>query len=392
MKILYISLHPNVNMGANTGPGTHIREVVKAFRKRGHQVETLIAGGTVAPEPIMGKTIKKDFFKYLLPKVVKESIKDFLLLRHNRSFFSRIVQSIEQERPDMIYERAYYLCSAGYKAAQKYGIPYIVEMNSPYIEEKPMMSSYSLYHFMAKKVELAQLNAANRFIVVSNILKQYFVKKMPTAVDKIMVIPNAVGSDWRIPDMSRRIERRHRLGIEDDTIVIGFVGSIFPYHGVDLLIDAFSELSHSTLNLRLLIIGDGSIIGQLKSKCRELQISAKVIFTGSVKNDLIPEYLTMMDIAAVVHSNWYGSPTKIFEYGAAGLPIISADEEPIKDVMIDGVHGVLVKPEKSAVKESLVSLINDKEKRLRFGVTFQKKVFAEHNWDRNVDKILEGFE
>ena len=70
-------------------------------------------------------------------------------------------------------------------------------------------------------------------------------------------------------------------------------------------------------------MGDGEILSDLKLLCSNLNISDSVIFTGSVAHADVFAYIDLMEIAVMAKSNWYGSPVKIFEYGAMKKAIIS---------------------------------------------------------------------
>lgn len=90
----------------------------------------------------------------------------------------------------------------------------------------------------------------------------------------------------------------------------------------------------------------------------------------------------------MARSNWYGSPIKIFEYGALGKAIIAPDNIPVNDVMIHNEDGLLISNDLFKLSYALLTLLNDKEKREILGKTFQKKVLNEHTWINNARVIL----
>jgi len=131
LKILYYSPHPNINYSAPSGPGTHIREVIQAFEEHGHIVVRLICGGEEmnVSAPIQ---FKKSTIKRFIPSFVWQSLKDYKLIRLDNTNRKRLANFIERERPDLIYERSYYLMSSGYETAKQFGIRYFCEVNAPY--------------------------------------------------------------------------------------------------------------------------------------------------------------------------------------------------------------------------------------------------------------------
>ena len=395
MRILYICPHPNIGLNDPSGPGTHIREVVYAMQSLGHEVKIFLASGKIhnqdkhdKQDHPQGNSRLKNLAKRILGAYFFESLKDFFLLINDRSYSQQINNVIAEFKPDLIYERSYFLCLSGYRNARRHGIRYFLEMNAPATIEKPIMSSSSLFLSLAKRYEKIQIIGCDRLIVVSSALKNHFKKLVPSASHKMIVVPNAVRSDWQGHTMERQPIRASH-GISLDEIVVGFVGSIFPYHGVDLLIHSFAELAGKSSSLKLMVVGDGSTLPELKSLAENLGLTSQIIFTGNVPHSDVNKYLAAMDIAVMVKSNWYGSPVKIFEYGAASLPMICPDTIPVRDVITEGEDALIVSPEKTAVVEALKRLIENQSLRKRLGDSFHTKVFSRHTWTINVRRILD---
>src|SRR5205823_5775752 len=133
---------------------------------------------------------------------------------------------------------------------------------------------------------------------------------------------------------------RSQLGI-DDNLVVGFVGSLKPWHGVDALLAAFQEAAGS--DWRLLIVGDGPERERLEDQAT--QIGGQVIFTGAVSHHQIPEYVATMDIAVAPYrasSDFYFSPLKLYEYLAVGKAVVATNVGQIAQVIHHGENGYLV--------------------------------------------------
>lgn len=389
MKIVYFSSHPHINMSAPSGPGTHIREIIHGFEHRGHEVIKMIAGGEKLSEVDSSIVFKKRSWKKWIPNIFWQTLKDFYMTRLDKKQEIELIALIKKEKPDFIYERTSYLMGAGYRAAQKTGIRYCCEMNAPYPEERIAMSGRSFYHERAQKNERNQILAAHRVFVVSSALKDYLLKKLHTNADKIIVTPNAVNpSHAKVEDIALN-ELRKKYGLQTTDKVIGFVGSIFPYHGVDALIEAFHEISKSGFNsIKLLIVGDGEILKDLKERTKELAIDNKVIFTGNVKHQLIYQHIALMDITVMARSNWYGSPVKIFEYGLMSKSIVAPDVIPVRDVMIDGEDGIFVQDNPDSLRSAIVQLLSNTIEASRMAENFHHKVTKRHTWQQVSDTIL----
>ena len=203
------------------------------------------------------------------------------------------------------------------------------------------------------------------------------------------MIPNAVNPSNVDIDKSVVNKLMEKLNISSTATVLGFVGSIFPYHGLDRLIKGF-DIVRNKLNdreIHLLIVGDGETLPELKSYALNNQIQ-NIKFKGNIPHKEVYQYIDLMDITIMAKSNWYGSPVKIFEYGIMKKPIIAPDTVPVRDVIKDGVDGVIVKDNLEDFVSKLENLINDKDYRDKIASNFYRKVQAEYTWQQVAVKTL----
>jgi glycosyltransferase involved in cell wall biosynthesis len=103
------------------------------------------------------------------------------------------------------------------------------------------------------------------------------------------------------------------------------MGSLFPFSGLLQVISDFSQLSES--DDRLLIIGGGGIEKELRKKVKDLKLENKVIFTGVISYDELPDYLSVSDVLinpfeSTLVTN-LALPHKVLQYLAIGIPTVS---------------------------------------------------------------------
>lgn len=391
MKILYYSPHPLLSTSANTGYATHIRETILGFKEHGHEVVEIINGNEERRVFAQKGTGYKKLFKKFIPKIIWRTIKDYLLIKQDKKGEQAFEKKILEFKPHIVYERAAYLHASGINICEKHNVNYCVEINAPFSNEmRSFEGAKSLFDSQAKNVVAHQLRYAKKVFVVSSALKKYFLDDFHPLESKLIVIPNSVNPQKIRIDSSLREELKQQYSITDETIIIGFVGSIFPYHGVDLLIEAFAKVfkKYSHKKMKLMIVGDGYLLGELKHLAEELSIGEHVIFTDSVEHDTVFTYIDLIDICVMAKSNWYGSPVKIFEYGAMGKAIIAPDVIPVKDVMTNEVDGLLVPPNEEKISEAMMRLIDSADLRTALGNNFRKKVLKNHTWNNTTGKIL----
>lgn len=392
LRILYFSPHPHINMASPSGPGTHIREIIEGFEAQGHIVIRFIAGGETALPNTSTISFRRSPWKRFIPSIFWETLRDFQMIFYDKKLQRRLETIILNEKPDIIYERSCYGMGAGMRAAAKLGVRYIVEMNAPYPQERVAMQGRSLLSFRGHIHEKKQVESAYRTIVVSTAMKRYLLEKTKSNQQSIHVAANAVNPK-HIQTSSKQIaDIRSSLGLSIANTIIGFVGSIFPYHGVDLMIESFVTIAQEYPESRMLIVGDGEIVKDLKKRAEDLGLSQKIIFTGNVPHKEVYNYLSLMDIAVMARSNWYGSPVKIFEYGAMRKAIIAPNVVPVTDVMIHREHGLLISDSQAELTDAIRYMLKHPDERQRMAENFHLKVLSEHTWNKVANDILNSFQ
>ena len=393
MRIIYYSPHPTHDIVSEVGYATHQREVILALKALGHDVLPVIMGGTDAStlSPLAKGSYQPSKIKALLKKIVPSvlwtSFNNYKLRIHDKRAGNILRNAINDFKPELIYERSEYLQDSGAKAAKEYGIQYFLEVNAPFVEEMRAFEGYSLYQSKAHAIEKYKLKIANKVFAVSTALSDFMIQRYQCQKDKIFVQPNCINpSKLKITNDEVSILKQS-LSLENCQ-VIGFVGSMFPYHGVDILIAAFAKVYIKHSKTRLLIVGDGSILSDLKRQVSQLGIENAVIFTGKVEHQYVFNYISLMDICIMAKSNWYGSPVKLFEYGLMRKPIIAPDTAPVKDVMVHEQDALIIPDNENALSDAIENLINKPEKGEAMANSFYNKVMSSYNWEHAAKNII----
>ncbi len=183
-------------------------------------------------------------------------------------------------------------------------------------------------------------NVTDRIVAVSESIKQDILKYDRIEPFKVIVINNGVDIIKFNPEGNFHNIRRE-FSISDSEIIIGFIGRLVPAKGLEYLINAFSLLSRELKNIKLLIVGEGSLLNILRERVKENAINQKVIFTG--KRYDIPDILSAIDIF-VMPSLAEGLPNSLLEAMAMGKPIIATTAGGIPEVIKDGINGILIPP------------------------------------------------
>ena len=120
-----------------------------------------------------------------------------------------------------------------------------------------------------------------------------------------------------------------------------------------------------------------------------------VIFTGMVSYNDIQYFLAICDILVSPHcllsgnKEFFGSPTKIFEYMAIGKGIVASNLGQIGEVLENGKTAILVEPENiEELVNGILKLVNDERLRIQLGRKARKVVLNKYTWDRNIRELL----
>ena len=121
----------------------------------------------------------------------------------------------------------------------------------------------------------------------------------------------------------------------------------------------------------------------------------EITYTGMVPYSDVQRYLAVCDVLVSPHciptdgKEFFGSPTKIFEYMAMGKAIVASKLGQIGRVLENNKTAVLVEPGNvGQLIEGILKLVDNKELRLKLGRNARNEVLKKYTWDRNVKKLL----
>jgi len=143
-------------------------------------------------------------------------------------------------------------------------------------------------------------------------------------------------------DQHRQATRRE-LGLSDDAIVVGKIARLFELKGHEYLVNAAPAIIAKNPNVRFLLVGDGSLRGDIERRIDGLGLRHAFLFTGLVPPELIPRYISAMDM--LVHTSLReGLARTLPQALISGKPIISYDVDGAREVCLTNETGILLPP------------------------------------------------
>ena len=290
---------------------------------------------------------------------------------------------------DLIYERYALFSCAGIRLARELGVPHILEVNAPLADEQEKMRGLEMKN-LAHEMERRIFCDTAAVVVVSRQL-QDFVVSCGASPSRVHVLPNAVDPQ-RFAAAKNKTAVRAQHGCEGKH-VIGFVGSLKPWHGTETLLEAFRNVHAVAPNTHLLIVGDGPGREELEQYARNHGFAAAVTFTGNVPHDAIPDYIAAMDVTVAPYKpyeNFYYSPIKIFEYMIMGKPVVAGRIGQVEEVIDHDETGILFEPGNiDELAAALLQLANDAPLCHRLGENARAWVQRERTWENNARQVAE---
>lgn len=274
-------------------------------------------------------------------------------------------------KPDILH--AHYATSYGLLGALSGCHPFVISSWGMDILGFP---ESSIFH---QKLLRWNLSRADAICATSNQLKEVTKHYLPNG--KIPVVtPFGVDLQGFLPD---RVKKK---GI----LTVGIVKSLEPKYGVEYLIRAFARVHEKFHSIRLLIVGDGYLRGELQQLVSELKLSEKTEFAGRVSHKEVPKWFNQIDVfvnPSIHESETFG--VAVLEASAMEIPVIVSRIGGLPEVVQDGETGFLVPPENvNALAEKIELLASDENLRRRMGKAGREFVRKNYDWTENA-KIME---
>ncbi len=369
MRIAQVApyFHPHIG-----GVESHVLNLSKGLVKNGHEVTvyTSLVKGAKVNEIYEGISIRR--------------VKPFKTL-YTTPITPKLKKNIIQESHEVIHAHfppplaSYYAFKASKKTKTPFVLTYHCDLELQGFPGKVIKAIYRI------TLGNSTLNHSDRIIVTT---RTYAATSRDLWKFEPCVIPNAIDPTIFNPDIEKgQIMGNHRL---DESKIILYVGRLRYHKGLEYLIES---AQYTEMNVKYLIVGGGEFKSKLKNLVHKRKLENRVIFAGEVPNSELPKYYAACDIFVLP------SISRLEAFGIVGLeamasgkPVIISDIPGVREVINDGVEGLLVEPMNAKdLAEKITVLLSDADLRKKMGENGRRKVNEDFTWDKVVRQVEEVY-
>ena len=389
MKLNILYHHRTQGRGAE---GVHIASIVHALEKLGHRV-TMLSPPGIDPLGAAGnapvdksdvstrgvQTVWKWISRYL-----PNSLFEIGEVLYNIPAARRLEDALAAQRYDIVYERYAFFLIAGALKARKYKVPFVLEANE--VSGIRGRARRQTFRRLCGLFERTLFRRCQGILTVSSHLRnRVLARGVPP--ERVWVVPNAVDIE-KFAAVQRDASLGTQLGLEGRQVIV-VAGWFDKWDRLDFLIEALARLVESFPNVRLLMVGDGPVLGEARKRVADLRLGDHVVFAGAVSRQEVMRYLCLGDVAVLPHSNEFGSPVVMFEFMGLRVPVVAPRLEPIEDVHVDGQTALLFTPlDLNEFVARIGAYLASAELRREIAGRAFEKLAREHTWEFNAKQIL----
>jgi glycosyltransferase involved in cell wall biosynthesis len=371
VRILYCAIDQTVP--GTKGGSIHVAAVANGLAARGHEVHVLVSPGE-GDFPAGGA-----HWTAMSPPL---SAKELRWMR--TPAVTRLARTL---RPDVVIERYYNFGGEGIAAAHAAGALAVLEVNAPVID-----------HARSRKAALDRALVLEpmrrwreRLCARAHLIVTPSAAILPPAVEPARIVELEWGADT---------DRFHpgatgplRFPRPTGTLAV-FAGAFRSWHGAIHLVRAIRLLrERGRTDTSAVLIGDGPELPRTRAEAEGID---GVFFTGAVPHAEMPAQLAAADVGVApfdvdahepLSLGFYWSPLKIFEYMAAGLPVVAPGVDRIPSLVADGREGVLYTMPKHEGIAAALERLSDGPLRARLGAAARARAVAEYSWAAHCERL-----
>lgn len=374
-------------------------DLIRAIGRAGWTVSALTRAGYPWDRKDSVK-IEADVLTYPVDDVIYQRLEG---PGSNRTAFDQYVEAaatsltaaLKAKKPALVHAASNYVNALpALIAARRAGLPFVYEVRGLWeltAAQRTVTGETSERFEQTRELENRVAREADVVLAINESLKQELVRRGVPA-ERISIAPNSVDVD-RFKPIPRDEELKEMLGVSG-RFVLGFIGSIVDYEGLDDAVDALALLERGGIKSALVIVGGGAAEEAVAARARERGVQDLVVMTGKVRPAAVPQYYSIIDVAVFPRKpstvTETVSPLKPLEAMAMGVPVVASNVAAQAEMIRDGDTGLLyAKGDTAAFAATVARIANDPLLAKELAANGRQFVETERTWSATGMRVAE---
>ena len=376
-----------------------VENEVQALVKGGHNVFVfcLTYGSKPEKEIYHGASI----IRIPISKFVKNKLNGLnnTIFNFYPGWWSKRILNLVKEFPiDVLHVHDLWMMEAGIIIAEKLNVPIVCDLHENYVHalgnykwSTTFPGNILVSQNKWKRKEKEWLEKANDIIVVIEEAKSRVKKIAPTK--PISVVANYVNTgDFKIssPAAVEALKEQY-----ENHYVVTYTGGMDLHRGLENVVRAIPTIIKSTQNFRLILVGTGSNVEDLKDLANKLKVTEHVVFKGWQKPEDLPAYMSASNACIIPHMKTAHTdntiPHKLFHYMLMNQPVLASDCDPLKRIVNETECGYIF--EQSNVEDIAEKIIAMSKSNSRdMAERGKQAVLSKYNWSSTAKNLTDIYQ
>ena len=292
---------------------------------------------------------------------VMRFVKSFVwrFIRNPETFFSRLfAEAVLQHKADIYVAHDLPMILVAVAAAKQHGGKLVYDSHELFVEQELSNSERKMWEAIENK-HIASFDA----VITINVSIAEELKKR-YHLENVKVIHNCdLFQEASCP--TPKLFHNY-FNLFDDVAIVLFQGGLSKGRNLENLVESISYVQ--TSNLHLIVLGNGVLLSLLQQLACKYRIEDRVHFHKAVPQKVLLQYTASADVGIIPYqatclNNYYCTPNKLFEFIAAGLPVVATDLPEIRRIVHNNGIGVVGETESAPQLAVLLDMLcSDSEK------------------------------
>ncbi len=370
MKIAQLSPYFYPHLG---GVESHVLELSKHLKKRGHDVTVITT--------LLDDTVKREVVEGVKVKRVKP-----VTILFSTPINLRISRALEEEDFDIIHGHSPppLSCFFGARNAAKRKIPFVLTYHCDL--ELPFLFGPLLVQLYQRTLATYTVKRSDQVITTTD---TYGATSRTVWQEDARVIPNAVDAKTFNPyNDGSKIRKKH--GIADHEKVVLYVGRIVYHKGLQYFVESAKYFDK---DIKYILVGSGEFKSELQRIMKRFKLEDRIIFAGRIPNEELPEYYAASDVFVLPSvSRLEAFGIVALEAMASEIPVVVSDIPGVREVIVEGRHGLLAEPMKAIdIAGKVRTILENPDTARKMGRQGREVVEERYTWDIVAEQIEEVY-